>query len=328
MAMPVKPFEQAVAAAADGAVVVDRSNLGMLKLTGATRLDLIHRMSTQAVRDLAPGAGAATVLTTDIGRIIDRLILYAARDAVYALTGEDNADNVARYLLRFVFFQDDFHLEDLTTETFIFGVYGAAPQERLRPLFGDAVDLPLHHWRQTTVAGVAAYLHRTDPVVGGGYFVMGEETNKDTIWEALVAADIIPAGDDAFDYLRIASGLPRFGQEITGDYIPLETGLWDDVSFTKGCYTGQEVIARMESRGQLARKLVQFRAAGPVAAGTEVEMDGRSAGTITSAASGPDGHFALGYVKTRLLDGALETGTSTWSAGEIPLHLAGPDSRP
>jgi tRNA-modifying protein YgfZ len=326
MATPVKPFAESVAAARDGAVVVDRSTLGMLKFTGATRLDLIHRMSTQAVKDLAPGTGAATVLTTDIGRIIDRLILYAASDAVYALTGEDNADNVARYLLRFVFFQDDFHVEDLTADTFIFGVYGAAAQDRLRPLFGDAVDLPLHHWQQTSLAGTSAYLHRTDPVAGGGYFVMGGEAGREAVWDALVAAGIVPAGDDAFDYLRIASGLPRFGREITGDYIPLETGLWDDVSFDKGCYTGQEVIARMESRGRLAKKLVQFRAAAPVSAGTDVEIGGRSAGTITSTATGPDGHVALGYVKTRALDDALQAGADDWAAGGVTLHLAPPAS--
>jgi tRNA-modifying protein YgfZ len=323
MATPGKPLKEAVAAAREGALLVDRSDIGLLKFTGETRLDLIHRMSTQAVDKLSSGSGAATVLTSDIGRMIDRLLLYATSDAVYALTGENNADNVARYLLRYVFFQDDFHVENLTEETFVLGVYGAGAPEHLRPLFGEAVDVPLHHWRQHTLADVTVYLHRTDPVAGGGYFVMGDDGDKEAVWEALVAAGIVPAGPDAFDYLRIASGLPRFGREITGDYIPLETGLWQDVSFTKGCYTGQEVIARMESRGRLAKKLVRLRADGPVEPGMAIEAGGRNAGTITSAAEGPDGVVALGYVSTRMLEKIVEAEESreVLTAGVASLQL-------
>ncbi|MDT8305339.1 MAG: glycine cleavage system protein T [Anaerolineae bacterium] len=324
MALETKAFDEAVSAARDGAIAVDRSDLGMLKFSGETRLDLIHRMSTQAVKDLAPGAGAATVLTTDIGRSIDRLILYATGDTVYALTGEDNADNVARYLLRFVFFQDDFHVEDLTAQTFIFGVYGAGARERLRALFGDTVDLPLHHWQQLELDGATTYLHRTDPVAGDGYFVMGDEADKERVWAALVESGVVPAGPEAFEYLRLASGRPRFGREISADYIPLETGLWDDVSFNKGCYTGQEVIARMESRGRLAKKLVHLRAEGPVEPGSEIEVDGRSAGTVTSAASGPDGVFVLGYVKTRALEAVEEAGEGELLADGVRLHLLAP----
>jgi aminomethyltransferase len=313
MATRASTLAETIEAARTGAILVDRSELGLLKFSGATRLDLIHRMSTQAVKNLAPGEGAATVLTSDIGRIIDRLLLYAGSDAVYAVTGEGNADNVARYLLRYVFFQDDFHLEDLSAQTFIFGVYGAQAAERLRPLFGEAVELPLHHWRELEVDGVTVYLHRTDPVAGDGYFVMGHTDEGEAVRGMLGAAGIMTAPEEAFEYLRIAGGLPRFGREITADYIPLETGLWADVSFNKGCYTGQEVIARMESRGRLAKKLVRLRAAGLVEPGAVIEQEGREAGTITSAAAGPDGVVALGYLKTRALD----------ESGEAPLTAAG-----
>jgi tRNA-modifying protein YgfZ len=323
MVTPVKPLHEAAAAAHEGAILVDRSDMGLLKFTGETRLDLIHRMSTQTVNELSSGSGAATVLTSDIGRMIDRLLLYATSDAVYALTGENNADNVARYLLRYVFFLDDFHVENLTEETFVLGVYGAGAPATLRPLFGEAVDVPLHHWRQHTLADVTVYLHRTDPVAGGGYFVMGDGGDQETVWNALVAAGMVPAGPDAFEYLRIVSGLPRFGREITADYIPLETGLWQDVSFTKGCYTGQEVIARMESRGRLAKKLVRLRADSPVEPGMVIKAGGRNAGTITSAAEGPLGVVALGYVKTRALDETpeLEGESEALRAGSASLQL-------
>jgi tRNA-modifying protein YgfZ len=284
-----------------GAILVDRSGLGMLLFSGETRLDLIHRMSTQAVKNLQNGEGAATVLTTDIGRIIDRLILYATRDKVYALTGEQNADNVARYLMRFVFFNDDFHIEDLSADTAVFAVYGQGAQKLLAEVGFSEVDLPLHHWRQADLDGATAYLHRTDPVAGDGYYVTCVMADKTAVQERLLAAGITPASEEAFEALRIEAGLPRFGRELTDAYIPLEANLWADVSFTKGCYIGQEIIARMESRGRMAKKLVTLRASEPLEPGADITAGGKKVGTITSAAVGPHGPVALGYLKTAVL---------------------------
>lgn len=295
-------------AAHETAVLVDRSALGMLKFTGATRLDLINRMSTQAVNKLQSGEGTATILTTDIGRIIDRLILYASSDAVYCLTSENNADNIARYLMRFVFFTDDFQLVDLSGETAVYAIYGSQAQAKLMEAGLADVDLPLHHWRQATVAGVTAYVHRTDPVAGDGYFVMCNTADKEAVYDHLVATGIVEIDEAAFDFLRIESGLPRFGREMTLDYIPLEANLWADVSFSKGCYTGQEIIARMESRGRLAKKLLPLQLAAPVEEGASLRAEGRTAGTITSTAVGPHGAVALGYVKMSMLERELMVG--------------------
>jgi tRNA-modifying protein YgfZ len=307
-------------AAHSSAIVVDRSDLGMLLFSGETRLDLIHRMSTQAVRDLKSGEGAATILTTDIGRIIDRLIVYATSDKVYALTGENNADNIARYLMRFVFFNDDFHLEDLSADTAVLGVYGAQAQSLLGQAGFADVDLPLHHWRQTDFDGLTAYLHRTDPVASDGYFVTCTTAEKSTLWERLAAAGLTAVAGEAFETLRIEAGVPRFGHELSEAYIPLEANLWDDVSFTKGCYIGQEIIARMESRGRIAKKLVQLRPSEPVAAGADITAGGKKVGTITSAAVGPGGPVALGYVRTAVLE---ETeAPPELKAGAVPIALA------
>jgi aminomethyltransferase len=313
-------LHEAYVAAHENAIVVDRSNLGLLKFTGETRLDLLQRMSTGDVLDLQSGEGAATILTTDIGRMVDRLLLYASSDAVYALTGEENADNVARYLMRFVFFQDDFHIEDLTAATAVFGVYGQQTEARLRDLFDDRADLALHHWRERKLGDATVYVHRTDAVAGGGAFVMSDQDDAPAVWQRLVGAGLTPATGETFDYLCIESELPRFGREITGDYIPLEAGLWRDVSFSKGCYIGQEIIARMESRGRLAKQLVRLESDEPVARGAEVQAEGRNTGTITSAGDGPAGPQALAYIKTRALD---EDGGVALTAADMPLRLAG-----
>jgi folate-binding protein YgfZ len=241
-------------------------------------------------------------LTTDIGRMIDRLILYVTNDSVYALTGENHADAIARYLMRFVFFNDDFQLQDISSQTTIFALYGP---EAGRILGEEAsfpeVTMPLHHWRKANIGSLTAYLHRTDPINSSGYFVMCEASDKTNLKDILLKTDVITANEAAFDFLRIEAGQPRFGHEITTDYNPLEAGLWNDVSFSKGCYTGQEIIARMESRGQLAKRLVRLSSNRAISEGETINSSGKQVGSVTSAAATEEGTLALGYVKTSTL---------------------------
>lgn len=289
-------------AAHDSAVLVDRNQLGVLLFSGATRLDLIHRMSTQDVKGLQRGEGAATILTSDIGRIIDRIFLYPTTHTVYTVTGENHAGAVARYLMRFVFFNDDFQVKDISGETAVFAIYGPKAAEKAARLGFAEVNMPLHHWRQGKIGGADAYLHHTDRIAGGGYFLICHNNDREAIWQHALAAGLVMADEAAFDFLRIEAGLPRFGHELTQEYIPLEANLWEDVSFKKGCYIGQEIIARMESRGKLAKRLVKLKAGSPLAVGSEITTGGKTVGSITSAAIGPQGGIALGYVKTAVLD--------------------------
>jgi tRNA-modifying protein YgfZ len=303
-------------AARETAVLTDRSDLGTIIISGETRFDLLNRMSTQKVLPMNKGEGTATVLTTDIGRIIDRLLLYATSSTLYALTSQNNSDAIARYLMRFVFFQDDFHMQDISSETFVFGVYGPQARQKVMQAGFTDEELPLHHWRQTKLDNITAYLMRTDAIHGDGYFVIGEEKDREALWRRLLDTGLAVADAAAIDYLRIEAGLPRFGQELTGDYIPLEANLWADVSFNKGCYIGQEIIARMESRGKLAKKLVQLAADGPLEAGSTIQAEGKNAGTVTSTAVGPNGTIGLGYVKTAVLEAK-----STLMVGETPVQI-------
>ncbi len=289
-------------AARETAVFVDRSALATFTITGKSRLEIIDRISTNSVKGLQNGQGAATVLTTSIGRIIDRLLLYAGEEAVTMLAGEGHRDPLARYLLRNVFFQDDFHLRDVTGETTVFAIYGPQAQPLLQQAGLPQTDLPLHHWRPGQIGDIPVTLHKTDPIGGDGYLLLCATSNRDALAQQLAASGITPADEAAFDFLRIEAGLPRYGRELTLDYIPLEADLWADVSFRKGCYTGQEIIARMESRGKLAKRLTRLHAPIPLSAGAEISADGKPAGTLTSTAVGPYDCVALGYVKTAVLE--------------------------
>ncbi len=314
-------LDEVYRSAHEDAFLVDRSALGMLKFTGDTRLDLINRMSTQNVIDLKSNKGTATVMTTEIGRIIDRLILYADNDSVFCLTGENNSENIAQYLMRFVFFMDDFQVEDLSAKKAVYGLYGSQAAGIAQELFGPLPELPLHHWSPIPIGpdktdADTANLHRTDPIAGDGFFISCESADAPALVDQLNSAGLLLVGDAGYDYMRIEAGLPRFDRELTTDYIPLESGLWSDVSFNKGCYTGQEIIARMESRGRLAKSLVRLKLHEMVNEGTKLISLGKRAGSITSIARGPAGVLALGYVKTTV----LETGNELF-AGEVPVEL-------
>ncbi|MBP6787151.1 MAG: folate-binding protein YgfZ [Candidatus Promineofilum sp.] len=325
---PENALAEAYQAAHEAAVVVDHSARGLIELKGQSRLDLINRMSTQAIKELQEWQGAATVLTTDIGRIIDRVILYASDDRVLMLTGEGHADALVQYLRRNVFFNDDLRVTRLDG-LLLLGVYGRRAGEMLAEVGFESEELPLHHWRVSSIPIIQAQMmpidpgggvpqannitafelfcmiFRADPIAGDGYYLLFQPEHAEQLFTLLSLGGFTAIDEDAYDYLRIEAGRPRFGRELTLDYIPLETGLWDDVSFSKGCYTGQEIIARMESRGKIAKRLARLRPASPVAAGAGITANGRPVGTITSAADGPAGPVALGYVKTAALDEGL-----------------------
>ena len=309
-------IENAYQAAHSGAIVVDRSDLGYLRFSGESRLDLLNRMSTQKVDVLKKGQGAATILTTDIGRINDRLIIYSNEDVVYGLTGAGNNDNIARYLMRFVFFLDDFQIQDVSSETAIIGLYGSEAGDAANRVYGASSSLPLHHWERSEIEGVPISIHRADPIGGDGYFIICQIGEKSKILSNLLAAGAVFADNDAYEYLRIESGIPLLGRELTLDYIPLEAGLRPDISFNKGCYIGQEIIARMDSRGKLAKKLVRLLPSSPVNAGAEIMAGEKSAGSITSASDGPNGPLALGYVKSAYLD------SNTLTVNGAPVSIA------
>jgi aminomethyltransferase len=133
--------------------------------------------------------------------------------------------------------------------------------------------------------------------------VMTPQTSAPTVWQALINDNkhhsLTPAGGITYNTLRIRSGIQGYGREISDEFIPLEVGLWDEVSFNKGCYKGQEIIARMDSRERVARTIVRLKLTSMINAPTEIQVDGKVVGKLTSSVVSPDDEiFAIGVVKT------------------------------
>ena len=299
MHMEVATVEQEYAAARIGSAMIDASAWGRLKFTGKNRADFLHRMSTNDLLHLAIGQGAGTVFTTPIARIVDRTVVFVREDDVLMLTSRGNQFRMAQWLRKYIFFNDDVQIRDVTGETGMISLYGATANQVITHVTGEDLSaLPVHHWRAAPIAGTEVMIARADPIASGGFHVISEHAVPAQVWQTLLEAGVVPLSEETYQVLRVEAGQPEFGHELGDEYIPLEANLWNDVSFKKGCYTGQEIIARMESRQKLAKRLVGLRFDERVTLPASLLIDDHEAGVVTSVVHSPAlGSIGLGYLK-------------------------------
>lgn len=289
-------------AALNAAVLMDRSHEGRLRIEGRDRLELLQRMSTNDVLSLAEDEGRPTIFTNPVGRIIDRITVYHRGDSALILTDPGRGSAVRQYLQRNIFFNDDVRLTDLAPTTQQFVLHGASADAVMEQLESGLAALPPMHGRTITIGGNQVFTARLKPLVGSAWSLIVPLESAADVWNAVLDAGaaygLLPAGSLSYNVLRIRAGRPGVGREASTDYIPLEVGLWDEVSFHKGCYTGQEIIARMESRGRLAKTIVSLELDAFVEAPAPLLLNGREVGRLTSSVQSPDGEcFGIGVVK-------------------------------
>lgn len=279
-------------------VLLDRSHEARLLLEGSSAADLLQRISTNDVAALVAGAGCPTLFTSWHGRILERVEAYHQAGGLLLLGGPGRGAAVADYLRRNIFFNDDARVTDLAPDWRLFDLIGPAAEALTGARRPAQPGLAL--WRAQLAGHEVSVAQRTPPGVPRHSLLVPAGAAAE-VWQALCAAGARPAGSLLFNALRIRAGRPAAGSELTTDYIPLELGLWDEVSFSKGCYTGQEIIARMESRGQLAKMMVLLRPQGAVSAPAELRHEGRGAGRLTSSVVAPDGQrHALAVLRAGL----------------------------
>lgn len=305
--------------ALEHAILLDRSHEGRVLLQGADAAALVNRMSTNNLLNIGPGKGAATVFTGPTGRILERVLLYRREDGLLAVTLPGRGAAFRQFLQRHILFNDHVTLQDLTPATQMFSLHGPQADAVMDSLHQGLADLPLLHSRDISIAGKPVFAARQKPLAGGHWLLVTQQEAAPAVYQALLAAGPRPAGSLTYNLLRIRAGQPG-PPELNGEYIPLEVGLWDEISFSKGCYTGQEIIARMESRAKLSRTIVRLKMQAFVKAPADVYLAGRAAGRLTSSVLAPDGEvFAIGVVKTQ----AAQPGSELQiGEGRVPAQVA------
>jgi folate-binding protein YgfZ len=299
----------------DSCVLADHSGLARLMGTGPDFLGLLHRLSTGDVSGLTAGQGAATVLTSPKGRIVERLFVHhTGSDGVLAVCGIDGGPRVMEHLARYTFAEQT-GLSEVSGTTSQFALIGPRLSEVLE---AAGLDRPAPHGANVgSIGGAAVHVVGEDGLSAGGVSVVTASETAPAVRAALETAvtsvDGVLAGCAAIESYRILRGLPASGHELTADYNPLEAGLWDAVSFEKGCYVGQEVVARLRTYDKVSRVLVglELPADGVLPPPhAPLLIDGRAAGTLTSAILPPNRRapVGLGYLKRREIRPGLVVG--------------------
>ncbi len=288
-----------------GVAVLDRSDTGRLILTGDDALDLLNRLSTNELATLEVGTGAATVLTTNKGRIVDLLHVHRREDRLVAFTSPGNQRRVAEWM-DFYTFVEDVTVEDVTRETAMLSLTGLGSTKFLDGLTdGQASSLATFGRLSARISDLAAKVYRSDFLGPPSFDIVVDAEHRDSLFGVLTGNGAIPASADVVEALRVQRGIPAFGKELTEDYNPHEANLVHHVSFSKGCYIGQEVIARLQTYKKVSKYLVGLRWDGEgLAAGSFLIHDGRRVGIVTSVARlrHTGANVGLGYVRKGFVD--------------------------
>jgi len=293
----------------DSCALFDRSDLARLLGTGPDLLDLLHRLSTGAVREMTPGAGKPTVITTPKGRIVDLLFVHHLGEQGVLLNGGAGcAERVAAHLDRFTFAEQT-GLRDITAETYQFAIVGPAATQALRSC-GLEPPAP-YDVMPGSIGGKVTHVIGQDGFEAAGFSVIGPIADSPDVQAALAEAVHEAGGGPAdrgvLETYRILRGLPLADHELTDEHNPLEAGLREAVGFDKGCYVGQEVVARLNTYDKVTRSIVglELQDEGVLLPqiGTTLLLEGRTVGVLTSAVLPPGSEFALGlgYVKRKEL---------------------------
>ena len=289
-------------AARQGAALLDRSYVGRIRVTGKDALDLINRLSSNKVDVLPSGTGAGTILPTAKGKVIDLIHLFATEDHLLMLTSPQTRQQVAEWIDTYTF-SEEIALDDVTEDTAMIALLGPHAPALLERLTGTSVaHLEPYASTHVLIDGVPALLLRTDPAGAPGYDLVTSADQGEALWRALadLATGATPIGEAAYNALRVEAGVPRYGWELNEDVNPWEVNLHQFISFTKGCYTGQEVILRLYNYKRIQRQLVglAFSSAG-VEEGATLRQGDKEAGVVTSVVRHPVTGNAIGLAIVR-----------------------------
>ena len=304
----------------DGVALVDRSERGKLALTGAEAKAFLHGQVTNDIEGLEPGSGCYAAFLTHKGKMLgdlrvldtgDELLLDCERVALQELF-----TMIRRYKLG-----RDVELHKRTLERGLLSLIGPGARAA-----AGAPDLPAteHAHRAADLAGAPVLLVATDL----GVDVLCDSADTERIAAGLTAAGALPVAESEADVRRVETGRPRYGVDLDDSVIPQEAGLNERaVSFTKGCYVGQETVARLFYRGKPNRHLRGLRLSAPAASGTPLRLGEREVGRLGSVASSPvHGPIALALVRREAEPGTTlgvgDDGAVTATVVDLPFQQA------
>jgi glycine cleavage system T protein len=288
--------------------VFDFSFRGKFRMKGRDHARLLQRLVSNDVKKLTLGQGTYATLLNAQGHIVVDLRLYCAEDSFLADTDADLRDKAIQSFRRYIV-ADQVEIEPL--DLFALGFQGPSA----RPLLEKTLHIDLPEMREfdhfaSNYAGFPIRVVRATSTGEEGYEVWVGAAGMEAVWGAACGQaptyGTLPCGSEALESLRIEAGIPRYGQELGEDVIPLEAGLWNALSFNKGCYVGQEIVERARSRGHVNWKLMGLivNAREAPQPGEKLVNEGRAVGEVTSSCLSPTfgNTLALAYLRREVAE--------------------------
>lgn len=293
------------------AVYFYQSDAGFLRLTGADRVDFLQRQTTNDLRLLTPDCVMSTVLTSPTARILDVLSVIDEGESLGIVSLPGRGGATSEFLRKRIFFSDQVNVDDLSAayaQILLFGPQLDAILQRLGlPILeeGHLIKVEVSHQPVTVI--VQRMLSR----IGCRFLV--PVASVDIVKAELDLVGATSISPEVFEILRVEAGQPGPVNELTDSYTPLEMQLDEMISDSKGCYTGQEIIARQITYDKVTKNLVGLKLSSPVENGVKIEAEGKSVGTLTSVVQSPRfGSIGLGVIRCQY----REVGTTLTAQNE------------
>lgn len=302
------PLSSEYQALTTSAGLLDLSFRGRICLLGQDRVKFLHGQVTNDVKGLGPGSGCYAALVNAKAKMEADLFVYQLPEELLLDFEPGLTEKLIRRLEKYIV-ADDVQLVDVAPHFGLLSVQGPAAAEILQQIGFKNLPAPKYGIQKSDHPDAGEVYLANNPRLGSIGFDLYVSVEKMTaayelLRKAVAAANGSPVGLSAFETARIESGIPRFGADMDETNLPPEAGLDKTaVSYTKGCYIGQEIIARIRTYGQVAKalRLLQLQGASEhtPARGTKLLKDGREVGYITSASWSPkfSSPVALGYVR-------------------------------
>ena len=264
---------------------------GRLSLIGSDALDLLDRLTTNRISDLtSTGLGMGAVLTTNKGRIIDLLGIHVEEKGLMVVTSGNATEKVSDWI-DFYTIMEDVQIKNVSDQTFHFRVIGTSPEIEVLP---DTTGMKPFHGVQTELAGVPSLAISLQVGNLSCIDLIGSVVSGDSV-QSKLDEYLKEIRIEEYNHFRIDAGEPVYGSELTEEFNPLEAGLLPYISFNKGCYIGQEVVARLNTYDKVQRKLVKFKwdSVDYELSGKVIEDEDRVVGVMTSSLNG----LGMGFVR-------------------------------
>ncbi len=283
-----------------GAGVIDRSMLGKATVTGRDRAAFLQGMLSNDVKALQPGHGCPAAFLDAVGKVVSLLVAYALSDRILLELPPGSTEKFLQAIDKFLI-SEKAEFESSDDAYAILSLQGPKAGEVLARASGTALDLAPYAHAEVAVGGAAVRVTRRAEAVTPGFHCWVAPEDAPAIWKAFREGGAVPVGADASEALRLEAGIPAYGVDVDESVILPETRLEALVSYTKGCYIGQETVARVKYRGHINRGLSGLVLDGETvpSPGDPIFAEDKDIGRVTSAvrsiALGRP--IALGYIR-------------------------------